>query len=758
MIKKETMSQMYPGQRAVVCKMEAAGAMRRRLLDIGLIENTEIECVGKSPMGDPLAFQIRGAVMAIRKKEAEKVRIQGGKKRYKIALAGNPNVGKSTVFNGLTGMKQHTGNWSGKTVISARGVISFQGEEYELVDIPGCYSLMAHSAEEEVARDFLCFEEPDAAVIVCDVTCLERNLNLALQIMEVVPRVVICINMMDEAKKKKINVDLEKLSGLLHTRVVGTTARSRRGLDEVLKNVQEILAEGEGKTFEIPYEDAVEVKIKQMLEEAEVYIPECRRKRWICARFLDGDESLCQSIRAWVAGDKIIELFKKAEKVKEELTEQWGDRWKDEMACATVRKAEEICAQTVNQKKESCRNDRRLDKIFTGRWTGFPIMILLLLGIFWLTITGANYPSEFLSTRLFGLEAILWKSLLQIGLPVGFCDFLISGIYRVVVWVISVMLPPMAIFFPLFTLMEDFGYLPRAAFNLDKCFQKCNACGKQALTMMMGVGCNAVGVTGCRIIDSPRERLIAILTNSLVPCNGRFPTLIALISMFLLGSAAGIFSGVFSAILLTLLMVFSILMTFGASALLSKTLLRGMPSAFILELPPYRRPQVGKVIVQSICDRTLFVLGRAVSAAIPAGALLWIMANLSWNGMTLLSQFSGMLDPFAKMLGMDGVILMAFILGFPANEIVVPIIIMAYMAEGKLIEIPDLKVLKELLIVHGWTWKTAISTMLFSMMHWPCATTCLTIKKETGSLKWTVAAILLPTLLGMGVCFIINLI
>lgn len=312
--------------------------------------------------------------------------------------------------------------------------------------------------------------------------------------------------------------------------------------------------------------------------------------------------------------------------------------------------------------------------------------------------------------------------------------------------------PAMAIFFPLFTLLEDAGYLPRIAYNLDKPFKRCCACGKQALTMCMGFGCNAAGVIGCRIIDSPRERLLAILTNNFVPCNGRFPTLIAVLTMFFVGTAGGFFDSVLSAVLLTAAIVLGVVMTLLITRLLSKTVLKGMPSSFTLELPPYRKPQIGKVIVRSIFDRTLFVLGRAVCVAAPAGLLIWLMANVTVGDATILNHCADFLDPVGKLMGLDGVILLAFILGLPANEIVVPIIIMTYMAQGSILELSDLAAMRALFVDHGWTWITAISMMLFSLMHWPCSTTLITIKKETGSWKWTGVSFLIPTVCGIVCC------
>ena len=367
---------------------------------------------------------------------------------------------------------------------------------------------------------------------------------------------------------------------------------------------------------------------------------------------------------------------------------------------------------------------------------------------------GANYPSEALHSFFASWEGKLMDGLCFLGIPKMWREMLVYGMYRVLTWVVSVMLPPMAIFFPLFTILEDSGYLPRVAFNLDKCFKKCNACGKQGITMCIGAGCNAAGVVGCRIIDSPRERLIAIITNSFMPCNGRFPTLIAVITMFFVGEAAGASIG--AAFILTGIILLGVGLTFLVSWFLSVTFLKGVPSSFALEMPPYRRPQIGRVIIRSVLDRAMFVLGRAALTAAPAGILLWILANGRVNDMTILSYLSGLLDIPAKAMGLDGVILLAFLLGLPANEIVVPIMIMAYLSQGSLAEISEMSILKQLLVENGWTWATAVSVMLFTLVHWPCATTCLTIRKETGSLKWTFLSFMIPTILGCAICVLFH--
>lgn len=671
-----------------------------------------------------------------------------------IALAGNPNVGKSTIFNGLTGMHQHTGNWTGKTVTTATGYYYADKNKYMIVDLPGTYSLLAHSAEETVARDFICFQQPDAVIVVCDATCLERNLNLVLQTLEITDKVVICVNLLDEARRKNIHIDLKTLSKELGVPVIGTVARNKNDLKKLMKSVETVLHQPT-TPITISYPKPIETAISQIEDHLKSYFDNPRFRRWLAIKLLDDDPSLTQEFKVRYGEDSITAPIIQQAKENLATSNISAEILKDKIVYVLMKTAENICKKAVTYEKNQYHSrDRKWDAILTNKVFGYPIMLLLLAGILWLTIIGANYPSALLSDSLFWVQDRLTDLFHWINAPNWLHGALVLGVYRVLAWVISVMLPPMAIFFPLFTLLEDVGYLPRIAYNLDKPFQRCCACGKQALTMCMGFGCNAAGVVGCRIIDSPRERLLAILTNNFVPCNGRFPTLIALLTMFIIGGQSGFFTSLYSAALLTLIILLGIIVTFGITKLLSATILKGIPSSFTLELPPYRRPQIGKVIWRSLWDRTAFVLGRAAAVAAPTGLIVWLMANIRLDNISILQYCADFLDPFAHLLGLDGIILMAFILGFPANEIVIPIIIMSYMSTGYLTDISDLTALKQLFLQNGWTVSTAISMMLFSLFHWPCSTTLLTIKKETGSVKWTVLAALIPTTIGILLCML----
>lgn len=549
-------------------------------------------------------------------------------------------------------------------------------------------------------------------------------------------------------------IDTEKLAKLLKVRVVEMSARNHEGFEDVKEAIEEVgnrVSDTQGAA----------VRYAKDLEQAIAAVADVMKTRRLNTRF-----TALKLLDPEVDSTLFYEDIENQEETRAEVEKQIArlkdkdlyERFEDIVVHALHERAREISEECIIFNNASYQNrDMRIDHVVTSKGWGLVWMVVLLSVIFWITISGANVPSEMLSGMFEDLQVWLHQLFASWSMNPYITSFIVDGVVKTCGWVISVMLPPMAIFFPMFTLLEDFGYLPRIAFNLDGFFQKACTCGKQALTMCMGFGCNAVGVSGARIIDSPRERLIAIITNTFVPCNGRFPTLISIITMFFTGVVAAPWNGLLSTLLLTGVIVFGVILTFLTSRFLSKTLLKGVPSSFTLELPPYRRPQFGKVIVRSIFDRTLFVLGRAVSVAIPAGAIIWLLANIQVQDASLLQHISLFLDPFAHLMGLDGVILLAFLLGFPANEIVVPIMIMAYLANGSMMDIGDLAVLKELFVNNGWTWVTAICTLMFSLVHFPCATTLLTIRKETQSWKWTAVSFLLPTVLGILLCMGINL-
>ncbi len=717
---------------------------------------------------------------------------------FVVALAGNPNTGKSTVFNALTGLKQHTGNWPGKTVTRAEGGFEFGDHRYKLVDLPGTYSLLATSLDEQIARDFILFGQPDVTIVVVDATRLERNLNLTLQVLQITDRVVIALNLMDEARRKGIQVDDRRLARDLGVPVVPMAARQSEGIPELLQAVDDVAS---GRTVGKP--PRIKIRSPQVREALDTLtplieeaFPDLPNAQWVALRLLDGDQSIIQAVESGDLGNlnigaveedllansstsvparPVIDRAEWQEHVTQLLETASRLRWKiggdfhEQIISDIFAEATRIADRAVTMPGEKPRFDldRTIDRIVTNRFWGFPIMIGLFAFIFWITITGANYPSQLLADLLIGTIYPWLKELAAaIGMPWWLSGILIDGAYLATAWVVSVMLPPMAIFFPLFTLLEDFGYLPRLAFNLDELFHKAGAHGKQSLSMMMGFGCNAAGVISTRIIDSPRERLIAIITNNFALCNGRWPTQILIASLFIGALVPSYLAGIISAAAVVGIALLGVLLTFLVSFFLSRTMLRGEVSTFALELPPYRPPRILQTIYTSLIDRTMYVLWRAIIFAAPAGLVIWLLANVQIGGQPIANYIVSWLNPIGILIGLNGVILLAYMVAIPANEIVIPTVLMLTVlmaglsygnGEGSrtLFEMENPADLMLIFQAGGWTLLTAVNLMVFSLIHNPCSTTIYTIYKETGSRRWTTVAALLPLALGFIVTFFI---
>ena len=707
-----------------------------------------------------------------------------------IALAGNPNVGKSTVFNALTGLRQHTGNWPGKTVVRAEGAFVHRGSRVKVVDLPGTYSLQAGSTDEEVARDFILFGQPDVTVVVVDASRLERNLNLVLQILQITERVVVCVNLMDEAERHGIRVDVERLEEELGVPVVPTVARRGDGINALLEAAAEVASGARPTRPRRPSTRpaAVDEAVAEIAPLVTAAFPSLPNAEWVAMRLLNADERVAEAVRSGDLGEQGGDLGEEGgdiwarrptqspprERRERILSAATRQRWNlrpgfhDDLAETIYAEAARIARRCVAEsaRKGPGRLETGLDRWLTSRVLGFPLMLAILAVVFWLTIAGANVPSAMLASLLIDrfhpalLDFGAWA-----GMPWWLSGFLFDGVYLATAWVVSVMLPPMAIFFPLFTLLEDFGYLPRVAFNLDSLFRRAGAHGKQALTMSMGFGCNAAGVVATRVIDSPRERLIAIITNNFSLCNGRWPTQILIAGIFIGALAPAHLAGVVSAGAVVAIALLGIAFMFVTSWALSRTVLRGEATTFSLELPPYRPPRILQTLYTSIIDRTLIILWRAVLFAVPAGAVIWLLSNVTVGGASLAEHGIDLLDPFGLLLGLNGVILLAYVIAIPANEIVIPTVLMLTVLSlgtpelgagaGVMFEGESAGEMAALLRAGGWTLLTGVNLMLFSLLHNPCSTTIYTIYKETRSKRWTALSTLLPLGLGFVVCFLV---
>lgn len=609
-----------------------------------------------------------------------------------IVLAGNPNVGKSTIFNRLTGQNQHTGNWAGKTVDIAKGHYAYKDSQINITDLPGAYSMSPNSPEEQVSSEYIVNSPYDVLVIVVSATSLERNLLFALQILMHTHKAILCLNMIDETEKNNIFIDTDELSLQLGIPVIPISAKKQKHILELNEMI-----------LDVADEKVATYKLNK------------------------------------------LEVIKGAGYSYYEQTEELSSL------------AKSIVKYSVKANKSSYSSvDRALDKIFTSKLYGIPIMVLVFAIVFWLTAYGANYPSQLLSWAFDKLNLFFNILMQRINCPLNITSILSDGILTTTAWVVSVMLPPALIFFPLFALLEESGYLPRVAFNLDRFFKKAGINGKVSLTMLMGFGCNACGVMGCRIIHSKKERFIATVTNSFIPCNGRIPTLISLSGIFFTSFATGMKASILTTCIFMSLLILSVTLTLIVSKIITIFYKDDASSGFIMELPTYKKPQIIKVIIRTIKEKVLFVLSRAVLISIPAGAVIWLSVNLKINNIELITHFSNFINPAAVLLGLDGIILTAFILGFPANEIVIPVILMTYLNTSSLTDYSSTTQLGEILKANGWTTTTAICCCVFCLFHFPCSTTCCTIKRETSGISTTVFSVLIPLLTGTVICMLIN--
>ena len=653
--------------------------------------------------------------------------------KKRVCLIGNPNVGKSSVFNALTHQSQHTGNWTGKTVSNAIGEFCYKNTVWEVIDLPGTYSLVGESEEEKIASKFIQEKNYDVAIILADATNLERSIKILFEVLSVTKKVILGINLIDEADKRNIKINYPLLQRRLNIPVIPMSIKENIGLKELVDAMNQ-------SEFTNIYQMSYSKIFHQYFEWMQgVTLEKCKEVDYLLAL---NDFDYAKEI---IIDENNLKLFgywqKRINKIQ--IMNNILDNCNQVMENVVYRD-EEI------EKKE----DMFWNKLLTNKITSFFCMIILLFVVLWITIFFSNYPSELLF-QFFQYFEPFFLNIFSF-LPVFIRDMLIYGGYRTLYWVTSVMLPPMMIFFPLFSLLEDYGFLPRIAFNVDKPFSKCGSCGKQGLTMCMGLGCNAVGVTGTRIMENKKMRILSILTNVFMPCNGRFPAMITLIHIFLV-SDTDFGSSILSAFILLGFILLGILLTFMITYLLNKTILKNEETIFIMELPSFRKPKIIKSCLFAWKEKALSVLKRAVVVSFPAGIIIYLLANIYISNLSIMEHIILLIDPFGRLVGLDGTILFSFLLGMPANEIVLPVLLLGYKGSGVIAEYASIDVLKQILIMNHWNVITGINFLILMLCHFPCATTLLTIKKETNSWFYTSLAFIIPTITGLFLCFLLHI-
>lgn len=646
-------------------------------------------------------------------------------KKKRACFVGNPNVGKSSLFNFLTHKNEHTGNWTGKTVKNAYATFSYKDTLWEVVDLPGTYSLIGESKEEKIASSFVCSLDYDLAVVVLDASNLERSIVLLLEVLDVTDRVIVCLNLMDEAKAQKINIDVLKLQQRLNVPIVITKASDGTGCARLCDEMNHFKVNP--NIFKVKHEGKIANYLKLTNSYADKPVSYLYQEK-NCEK-----ESL----------QKVLRFYKNYIS-REELLKSY------------IHCTDKLLENIVERKEQTLKKeDIFWNKILSHKISSFVVTSIIFLVILWLTIFASNIPSDLMFSFFASGESFLLSFFSF--LPDFIVQPLILGGYRTFYWVISVMLPPLIIFFPLFSYLEDYGLFPRIAFNMDKPFKKCGSCGKQSLTMCMGLGCNAIGVTNTRIMEDKKMRILAILTNNFMPCNGRFPAMITMLSLFFIRDTS-LFGSFLVALGLLLIIVLGIVLTFLWTKILNHFLFKKEEVMFILELPTFRRPSVWKTFSQALKEKAFPVLKRAMLVSFPLGILIYLLASWHLGNSTFLLLLVDKLNNFGHLFGLDGAIILAFILGMPANEIVIPSLLLCYTKSNALVSYTSMESLRHILVNNGWTWLTALCFLIIMLCHYPCTTTLLSIKKESKSWSYTILAFLIPTLTGLFLSFIINFI